>query len=1530
MANKITNSYIKGIQRDLAISKNNNQSITYGLDINIITNEGESTGVITNHLGNELSFNIPDTFPIYTIELDGSIGSPQMTINGVGPLVFAITSLSTIQDIYNEITASYAAYIAAGEYGVYYNNQQVVIVGFTLDPNVLIGPPNNGLVVSTLVPAQSDLSIIGWSTVQDDLILFTTDKDNINEDPVANGLSYYGQVWRVQYDKATNTIISPNGGNLNSQDHLVYNNLLQFSLANEIEREAIGVVESTIKGTIYWTDDYNNPRALNVFNSQSFAIPVSLLDWKPDVQMSTPIITDILSGGTNPVGAYQIAYQLYSLDGATSNYSPCSTVITLTDSVDNEPYQEYDGGVSGENSGKSIKFQVGNVDRDYDIIRFVAIKYELVNEPEIYAFLETPITSDTMEGILNGNENATTITLAEFTSPLISFDTCKTFTQKKNRLYPANTTSKKFLLDYDSRVYRFDSGQLAELYNLNGSTTSIDATVSPTYPTSDILDLVNPYNDESGSIYGLQAANYATWIASHQYKYQADGITFGGSGPNIEYEFVTHQVYGDDELNTSHGFVPFVRVNTSVSATDSLTTPSITELEHPIEGSDSFKNEFNTTIYTGYSRGEIYRFGIVFLNDKGEESFTKWIGDVRFPEPWENAAFNLTEDSVNSILMNQLGIKFTILDTTDLPSDITGFRIVRMSREENDKTRYGSGLLLGAIKTLIDYDGSGATTPVSAYTLGYLRGGFNINGFGGSLIAPVDRRLHIYHNNDMFNDNLDPVQPIVDNSGTDVAIKQEQLGMIKFPDFDFNKYSVGTGAYVRVLNEYESDPSVANNLRYWDVNTSGSYNSVAEYYKLNTVHSPAASITLNRTLINGQTAVGVDGVVLSTFAPATMGGFDYLNINVYDCEGDIPFPGAGGDCELSGFGSKQLFCEFNSNPTNATDNDVTNYGLERYRIVSLFRHNIGQYGGPWRYARYNNKYQACSDFVPINLVSAGTLDIDVFGGDTYVNYYSTTMTFMHWKEHYGIDQASPSGLGGRYTEAAASMSASAFAFPVETTVNTEFRMGNYWNKDQVHSNNGHEFARLLFDDYLYNDIYSQQNNIKNYFSDPFNFQEITNQSNYVWASRRKITDETIDNWRIYPANDFLPLELMYGDINRIVNYKEHIIAYQNRGVVSVDSEDRTSIADTTGAVFAIGDGTKLNGYQYLSKDSGTLHQYSVVTTPNCVYHYDARLNKFFQIKPGETGLLSLSDVKGLFNFFRESAVGVIRDSEQILLGKGIEGVYDSKYNKCYFTFLNKLSIEYDSITNNGGGNFTVNNYNPKWLYNIFSIGNIYDVGPVKFKVIYIDRSNLTVDVISGNLSLIDRTFCDIRFTLAYNENMQAFESFYSFTPTLYLCNGERLVSANPNDINNTVYEHYEGPHGVFYDEEASVSQIEFILNLPDQTKVPTFRLNNLELWTECLDLDGLDVPLETITGALIYSDYQTTSTSLLDLIPQTDVIRKERTWRINQLFDYTDPTAVVKPYFRNKYAKIRLMYDNINDRYFKLNETNSNITLSYY
>jgi hypothetical protein len=88
---------------------------------------------------------------------------------------------------------------------------------------------------------------------------------------------------------------------------------------------------------------------------------------------------------------------------------------------------------------------------------------------------------------------------------------------------------------------------------------------------------------------------------------------------------------------------------------------------------DSLKNPILETQFTGYSRGEVYRFGIVFYDNYGYPSYQLWIGDIKFPFAYE---FDDAEDSFGLTLLTDAGpgsfSNFTIPNGTNIPSDGAG------------------------------------------------------------------------------------------------------------------------------------------------------------------------------------------------------------------------------------------------------------------------------------------------------------------------------------------------------------------------------------------------------------------------------------------------------------------------------------------------------------------------------------------------------------------------------------------------------------------------------------------------------------------------------------------------------------------------------------------------------------------------------------------------------------------------------------------------------------------------------------------
>lgn len=1523
MSNKVVNVFIKGMNQDLAISKNDNQHSYYSIDYDLATEDGEDLGVPHNTKGNQLSFIIPDLPPVYTLELDGTTGSPFLFINGLGPLVLAITTETTIKDIYDAIVGSlFSTYIALGQYGVFYNNNQIYIVGYTVDPNVLV-TPGNGLVSTQIVTAQSDLSIIGSCLLDEDLILLTTSKTNITTTP--NGS--VGQIWRISWNDATNVINNITGNTLTPMYHLVKNDIFNFSLAWEVYREIIGRVESSTSGSVYWVDDNDSPKTINIYNAQAAAIPPGLLDWKPQINTCTPIITGILNGGNIRVGSYQFSYQLYTVDGGSTSFSPVSTLIPITeDPFGITEWYEFDGAEAGINGGKSIRFKVPYIDRRYDYIKLAVVVYELENSPKIYTFSDQVITDTSMEFLFTGNEFLVELSINEFLNPQISFDKAKTITQKKNRLYVANTSTEKFNIDWDARAYRFNdviSGITCDLYKRSNNTPTTYSVADLTNPAGalynlpDTADAVNPYNDESGQIFGLNpGGDYSTdWQPNYQFKYKTDGITLGGSGVNVSYEFFTKTYIGDQDVTTIPTVSPFVNVTTvnSGGTTQNIYNPAINELNPVTDGWDSIKNPFYSMTFPSYARGEVYRFGIVFYNLKGQQSFVKWIGDIRIPEPWEDTDFDLTNISGSSIECRAIGITFEI-NTSSLPSDVTGFRIVRVNRGDGDKTRFGIGLTTGLCRYKVKY----ADTPLN--TDSWLLG-MKTDLTSGSPIGQETFDLNINYNFDAT------PYPSVGGSLT--------LGVIKFPDFDFNKYQINQSSHIKKIARYSVTNSVIGGDQngvgntYWaddrNTGTSSPYMH-AVLHKLNTVAAlGVGNLGYEINNISAQTAVGIDGQVLQSFS-GNMGGDDYNHVFTFGFyDSGVP---EYLDNEVCGLGTKMLFVDYQDSM------DYSALGLEEYSIVSLCKFNQGQYGGPWRSARYNNIYQACSDFVPKNLYDASSQSITVFGGDVYVSYYSTPFCFFHWGETYGIADASPSGLAAKYYPLAASQMAVAIAFPTECSINTDLRYGKYFNRNQVNQfeagtpnaaiNMDQTFAKFLSDDFLFNDAMAQENNIVPYVPEPLLLSDDEENRNRVWASNSKLDREIINSWRQFPSNQFIDLEGMYGEITKISNLNEQIIVHQQRAIATISSEEVSTIPNGSGAVIQMGTGALLARYDYQSKETGAYHQHAVITSPSSIYHYDIRLNKMYRMGKG---LEPLSDIQGLSAFFRDNVTGDITTNDTVLLNKGVHGCFDTKYNKAYFTFEKTEAFTFTSSAIDSEGNGYYTGFNPS-IYELYTSGQIIYINNTPYYIISLTPLQLVLDgLVPGNSG--SRTI-KMGFTIAYNEYLNAYESFYSFLPTIYMSTGKRLLTGNPYDVNNSGYIHNIGDYGTFYNQDSSISTLKFIVNYPDKGKTPTFRLNTIQFWSQVLDNNGEDITLESLSGIMIENDYQSTGASLNPLVVQDTETRKERTWRINLIRDYTDPDLEPKPFLRDKYAMITTYFENSDNKSIRLHDITTTLTLSAY
>lgn len=629
------NSFSKGINQDLAKTVYKEGNYLDALNITLLTDSGLSTAVIQNKKGNKLQIKFPEIIPGATYEF-------------------------------------------GGEY-----------------PQV--------------IPAQENLKAIEGIAVTEGngvQTLFFFTKSNTVGNLSDNG---YGQIWKCNFLGTTDNIAGAiNGYELTVNGHMMYNRDLNFSSVERIK--ALVKYENQNFSRIYWTDGINPVRSINTIGSLSTVLqtPVRSLNLVSDVNLDSPVIKRLIKGEL-PEGRYQLAYRLLSKNGDLTNFSTCSNLIDVIEGDEfNSEFGypladtvEYSTDVMAEtdtkdviDSNKGIEFYIPHIDKDYQMIQYALIYYSQPNLPEIfvYPYKEISLYNNQNESFTDLYSDTFLLTTEEFNIMYAPFEKASTIEIKDNILFAANTTNEMFKVDVDYRAYRYNTAGQATTYELDGTTNIF----STTYPNNNLLDVINPYNDESGKVFGLNpSGNTTDWFYNQQYKFQQDGVTVGGIGPNISYTFGTTEMIVDtNQLNINRA--PLIQTDTDnsnlIASTPNHTTNN--------NGSfSSLKSPYKASCQVSWQRGEVYRFGITFYNKKGQASYVNWVGDIKMPdfnEVYNNPMSLLSRHGDNGkLLMYSTYIDFSVNIPQDLAEDITGFRMVYVERQENDKTRFGTAITGG-------------------------------------------------------------------------------------------------------------------------------------------------------------------------------------------------------------------------------------------------------------------------------------------------------------------------------------------------------------------------------------------------------------------------------------------------------------------------------------------------------------------------------------------------------------------------------------------------------------------------------------------------------------------------------------------------------------------------------------------------------------------------------------------------------------------------------------------------------------------
>jgi hypothetical protein len=1361
--------------------------------------------------------------------------------------------------------------------------------------------------------------IIGYTTIRNRIIIFVADDSDSK-----------GWVYDVQYNPATRVIT----GGFPALKY--YNPNFNFRKSHPIK--ALGHFETENIQKVYWTDYNNFFRSLNLEEPNLPTFPLGQVDIFPDVTFNSPQLSLITSGGALPNGELLVAYKLLTFDGKETLVSPPSNLIHITASSETlNQSADYVGSINPVNTGKSVSITVDtSLYGDFDKIEFVVAHYPSYNAvPEVKTIEQISINNQpSITFVYTGNEGTDfPIELLEFTSKNYSFKTCKSLTQKDNSLVIANIKGSSVniqdllepLETFSAKTYRYNS-----------------------------LGVINP--DEFNQEFNKDAHWDPDWHTNSQFKFRSNGTTLGGEGPNISFKFHLEQ-FTLDGNNPTPAFTnvtdtpdsPGHDLNDGYGVRNNTTYPN-------------FASPFISGLLRGYKRGETYRFGFVGNTTKGESSFVEYIADIKFPDISDiNDEVTVNIDGTDyyyyplavldgsNTIGCALGISFEI-DFTSCPSlqtKLETYQIVRVQREEGDRRRISQG----TIKTFWRNPVAGAhpdfdlRVESSSNTLHLFPQAGATGEVSGCFNTLVDH--------DVDPSPISPSVSIADIDGAsiedDYIIKGNFVGLYT-PEISYNFGGVRenaaaisnnpcmllTGAYHRGYARVQfgadinlsginlgltgqdfrstckatypisvTDPIHAvkqwSDAKFMNMNTGDTYEGevtgaivdgsntyyMRNYYAIDKYDDPAAHLNdpqggggsgssvpaLYRggTSIIGKIIQPVNDPLTATPITPPLGYVDYFNspefINVI-------------------------------HPTTFVAN--TAWHATSMPIIDVMLPKAEVYGGYGQDALESNIFIQASPVIPIN-----ELNPKVFGGDIFLNMFTLQTGQCGLEEpFYG---------NSKYNKNISSTE----AFPVESLLNLDLDAGSTIKRGVQYTYDGLTLELLRQEDsnsnssgtkaestimYTYNKVYSTENKNVTYFVKPVNSTENSNVNDVrAYLSNVKINGESIDSWTKFGSNNYYDVD-DYGPINEILNWRDTVFFFQDKahGTYAINRAAITTTND--GVPTQLGTGKGFGKHQYLSKEHGTIHQWGIKATNKGIYMFDAIHRKLFLIT-GDSN--PISEINGLHSLFNQLPNGIFLRKENggdnPIKGKGITIGKDVINDEIIFTFLDKETVK----------TYELSTFYPQG--SIILLGSIMYYALLPFSTTASGIESL--ELLNANCSVATQDQVYNSTSVVYDELVGQFSSFYSARPTLWIDNGDILISAN-SLFSRKVYTHNTGNWGEFYGkiEEASVSLV--INPNADINKI----LRLLEFNSTVRDNSKVVDRDVTITAFRVQTEYQDTGKILFD---SNRIKRRFDKWRVKISRDTLSTNQRAR--MRSTHFIVTLYFDNTENKEFIMNRL-----MSYY
>ena len=336
-------------------------------------------------------------------------------------------------------------------------------------------------------------------------------------------------------------------------------------------------------------------------------------------------------------------------------------------------------------------------------------------------------------------------------------------------------------------------------------------------------------------------------------------------------------------------------------------------------------------------------------------------------------------------------------------------------------------------------------------------------------------------------------------------------------------------------------------------------------------------------------------------------------------------------------------------------------------ICNYVRPNAAPYGGLTLSALERNIFYGTGHFQPIGnstfiTPANGIYDnIEVWGGDCYLDYFGFLKIYSR------IDTG---GVNPYYPDVNMGL-----VFPWESKLNHTLRQANsqdnpmytdigsrcaenYIGGGLTSDFNGiyHVSSEIeLREEFNFNSVLLREELIQFYTPKPLNFGDNTRFPVRWRYSINKVYGDPVDTWRTFQVNDFYDINGEYGEITSSLYIFNQIYSWQLSAFGRLRASDRALIESANAGTLTTGIGDKLDGVDYISTVEGNQHQWSLFSSGKAAYWINVDMKSIMRF--AQDGRVSLSDTYGMHDFSGDT-LGIFNNLDNPAWEGGIAGAFD--------------------------------------------------------------------------------------------------------------------------------------------------------------------------------------------------------------------------------------------------------------------------------